>query len=286
VDRGEEAMHCRGPAVFEGEGRHPHPRVVGHQRDERVDIAVLERLDQPAEQFLFGRRVRRRWLVRLGCLAGEGRPGPLERAGDRLLGGVQHLRDLTGREVEHVAQDQGSALPRREELQRRDERERDRFAGLVAGLRPGCRVGEVGEQHVGVGAQPDHFAAAGRLGRGDVKRRQVGGRVPPGRAQRVQAAVGGDPVQPRAEGSPALEPGQPPPSGGEGLLQRVLRVRKRAEEPVAVELDLSPVRSDQLLEGLLISRTGPFDELGAHSLPPRLRCLGCSLWVDTPLPGS
>ena len=38
--RGEEAMHGLGAAVLERQGRHPHPRVIGHQRDERVDVAA------------------------------------------------------------------------------------------------------------------------------------------------------------------------------------------------------------------------------------------------------
>src|SRR5271166_3295096 len=45
--------------------------------------------------------------------AGGGSPA-FERAGHRLLGAFQDVGDLPGREIEHIAQDQGGSLPRRQ----------------------------------------------------------------------------------------------------------------------------------------------------------------------------
>jgi len=61
-------------------------------------------------------------------------------------------------ESEHVAQDERGALAGREQLQRGDERQRDRFQQLVPGFGPGCAVGEPFEQGIGVGLKPEHLA--------------------------------------------------------------------------------------------------------------------------------
>ena len=70
-----------------------------------------------------------------------------------------------------------------------------------------------------------------RLGRRPVVDRQH----PPLLAlELVQARVGGDPVQPRAQRRAALEVGAPAPGAQAHLLQHVLGVVRRAEHPVAV----------------------------------------------------
>ena len=71
-----------------------------------VDIACLRRRrTRRVQEFLFGRRIRRgRWLVRSGRLSGQCGPGALESAGGRLLRRVEKVSDLSGREVEDVAQ--------------------------------------------------------------------------------------------------------------------------------------------------------------------------------------
>jgi hypothetical protein len=90
----------------------------------------------------------------------------------------------------NVAQHQHRPLARGEALQPRDERERDRLLGLIARVGPGRAVGDPFEHQVRVGLEPERL--------GDPRRRgQVGPRLDraaAGVAQRVQAAVGRDPV--------------------------------------------------------------------------------------------
>ena len=65
-------------------------------------------------------------------------------------------------------------------------------------------------------------------------------------AQRVQAAVGRDRVQPGAQRRASLELLEPAPGRQQRLLEQVLGVLQRAEDPVAVELELAPVGLGQL----------------------------------------
>ena len=53
-----EAVHGRGAAVLERQRRHPHPRVVGHQCDKRVDVMCRERFEEAVEQLAFLRPTR------------------------------------------------------------------------------------------------------------------------------------------------------------------------------------------------------------------------------------
>ena len=141
----------------------------------------------------------------------------------RLLGGAQRVRRLAGPEAEHVAQDERSALPGRQDLESGDERQRDGLARLVPGLRPRRGVRHAVQQAVRVGLQPGHLAEPGGIGR--VGQRPGGGRRPAAaRPQRVQAAAGRHPVQPGTDRRPALETGQAAPGGQQGLLQRVLGI--------------------------------------------------------------
>ena len=50
IDRREEPVGGLGPAILERGGRHPHPHVVGHERDELVDVELGERRDKALEQ--------------------------------------------------------------------------------------------------------------------------------------------------------------------------------------------------------------------------------------------
>ena len=63
------------------------------------------------------------------------RPRPLQRAVGRGDGGLEHLRGLRGRELEHVAQQQDGALVGRQVLERGDERQLDAVADRVGVLR-------------------------------------------------------------------------------------------------------------------------------------------------------
>jgi hypothetical protein len=105
---------------------------------------------------------------------------------------------LAGGEAEDVAQHERGRLAGRHALQAGDEGQLDCLAGLVAGMGPGCGVGDPFQQAVGVRLQPGDLAAAGGLGW--LERRDRLGRGPAaGGAQRVEALIGRDTVQPRAE---------------------------------------------------------------------------------------
>jgi hypothetical protein len=76
-------------------------------------------------------------------------------------------------------------------------------------------------------------------------------------AQRVQATVGRDPVEPGPHGGPALESLEAPPDRKKRLLHHVLGVLERAEDPVAVHLQLAPVRLGELAKRLLVAGARP-----------------------------
>jgi hypothetical protein len=139
----------------------------------------------------------------------------------------------------HVPQDQHGPRARREVLDRDQVRHLDRLPRDGDGLRF-VRVarGQLVEQPVRVGLQPQHLAAGRRL------RAALG--------EQVQAGVGGDPVQPGPKRRPALEGLPPSPGAEERLLDGVLGVLERPEHPVAVHVQLPPVPLRQPRERRLV----------------------------------
>src|SRR5262249_59778733 len=104
----------------------------------------LERPGEPLHEVLVGCGARWRGrfpLFRWRVLVLQGGPGPLERAGHRLLARTEDAGHLTGMEPEHVAQDQYGALAGWQQLKGLDKRQRDRLPGLVEGFRTGRAVG-------------------------------------------------------------------------------------------------------------------------------------------------
>ncbi len=95
----------------------------------------------------------------------------------------------------------------------------------------------------------------------------------PGVGQRVQAAIGRDAVEPGAHGCSLLELLKPAPGRQQGFLEHVFCVLHRAEDPVAVQLQLAPVGVGELAERLPVSRTGAGQ-----------RCLGHHGILASPLP--
>jgi hypothetical protein len=140
-------------------------------------------------------------------------------------------------------------------LQAGDERQLGRLPQLVARLGPGREIRQPVQQHVRVGLHPDRVGLPGRLGRASHQRHLA--RPSPAVAQRVQAAVGRDLVQPGAERGAALEADQAAPGREQGLLQHVLSVLHRAENLVAVQQELAPVGVGELAERLLVADPGP-----------------------------
>jgi hypothetical protein len=121
--------------------------------------------------------------------------GALQRALDRGRTGAEHVGHLVRGEAEHVAQHERGGLPGRHALQAGDEGQLDRLGGLVAGIGARRGVGDAFEQGIGIGLQPGDLTAPTGLGR--LERRDRLGRDPAaGAAQRVEALVGRDAVQP------------------------------------------------------------------------------------------
>jgi hypothetical protein len=151
-------------------------------------------------------------------------------------------------------------------LQRGHEREPDRLPRLVARLRPGGRVGESVDQGVGVGLEPDRLDCAGGLGRLDHRWDLLWAAAAV--AKRVQTAIGCDPVEPGAQGGAPLEALQPAPGRQQRFLGGVLGILQRAEDSVAMQLQLPAVRLDQHSEGMLVARAGPLEGVPAHDRMP------------------
>ena len=103
------------------------------------------------------------------------------------------------REAEHLAQDQHRALARGQVLERRDERQLDALALLVARLGRRSRPQAAARRGTARSRPPRRAAARGR--RADPRRGRSRSAAPRlGRLRdQVEARVGGDPVEPRAD---------------------------------------------------------------------------------------
>ena len=222
-------------------GRHRAADVVAQHGGEPVDVRGHAGVGEAAHQL-----ARPGVLLAAGPvlpLGGQVLPhagaGPLQRAVHGVDGVPEEFRDVLRRPAEHVPQDQHGPRARREVLDRDQVRQLDRLPRDGDGLRL-VRVvrGQLVEQPVRVGLQPQHLAA----GRG--LRAALG--------EQVQAGVGGDPVQPGPERRPPLEGLPPPPGTQERLLHGVLGVLERPEHPVAVHVQLPPVPLRQPRERRLV----------------------------------
>jgi hypothetical protein len=85
-------------------------------------------------------------------------------------------------------------------------------------------------------------------------------------AQVAEAAVRGDPVQPRPERA-AVEPADRTPCSQQGFLKHVLGVLDRSENPVTVRLKLAAAGIDELTEGLAVAGLGTGEGRLSHSGP-------------------
>src|SRR5262249_7013477 len=92
------------------------------------------------------------------------------------------------------------------------------------------------EKGVGKWLEPYDLAEPGRLRRFNLGHVPLLGRSSTGRAKRVEAPVGGDPVEPGAERSASFEPSKTLPGGQQRILQGVLGILEGSEHPVAVRL--------------------------------------------------
>ena len=157
---------------------------------------------------------------------------PLEGAVDGRHGHVELRGRLGGREVEHVAQDEHRPLTGRQQLDRRQVGELDGLAtdGERIGLRLARR--DLVEEVVGERLEPRHLAQRAQGPRL---------RAPVGAADRVEADVRRDAVEPRAERGRAVERVSAAPRAQERLLHGVLGVLEGAEHAIRVHTQLGPI---------------------------------------------
>jgi len=188
-------------------------------------------------------------------------------------------------EAEDVPQDEDGDLARRQHLQGGHEGQGDGLGPLVAGLRAG-RIGRAFHEGIGKRLKPGDLAEACRRGRLVCRDVPLRGGPPAGRAQGVEAPVGGDLVQPGADRGASLEPAEPLPGGQQRVLDSVLGVLERSEHSVAVDLQLPAVMLGQFLEGLAVPGLRPRDQVGCQHLhAPRhlpLMPVGTSIVIPTP----
>jgi hypothetical protein len=171
----------------------------------------------------------------------------LQAAVDRRDRGLQHRCDLTRAEAHHLAQDEHRALRRGEVLQRGDERQLQPFTLLIA--------------RFGIHApRPDaHRFARIRFDPRRLDLRHAGRRMRRGgRTELVrqhalappfefgQADVGRDGVEPRASRTRIAQAGGAAPGAQQHILQRVIGIVHRAEQPVTVRMELGPVTFDEI----------------------------------------
>ena len=230
------------PLVAVGVRRHRERGVVGQQVQDRVDLAALEGVGEALHdlpQPTVAERAQRGLLAALWEPLGDRPAGAEERAVDRRDRGLERLGGLLRREPEHVTRDQRRPLPRGKVLERRNERQLECLAPLVARLGRGVAVLD---PRVGIRLDPQRRLPLLGL---------VVDRQDPLRASgdRVEADVGGDPVQPRAQRAASAEPGQASPRAQERVLERVVGVVQRAEHAVAVRVQVSALLLDEVIEG-------------------------------------
>ena len=170
------------------------------------------------------------------------RPRALQRAVDRRLGRLEQLGGVPRAPAEHVAQDQHGARARRQVLDRDHERELDRLARDDLGV--GLVVGrDRSSSSSGIRLQPRHLAVVGRRARALARAR-------PGRRWSRSGTA-------RRAATPA-----PRRSRADRQARRnVSCVRssdssKRAEHPVAVDLQLAAVALDGAPKARLVDHCG------------------------------
>ena len=182
-------------------------------------------------------------------------------------------------------------------MQGGDEGEGDGLPALVPRFGAGSVVGQAVEEEVGIGLEPHHIPHPGRLRRVGGENGPVHLRSPTSGSPCVEAATGGDPVQPGPDRGTALESPEATPRGQQGLLQRILGILDRSEHPVTVHLQLAPVGIGELGERRTVSVPGHADQIRRHGailssplLPaPRAAVVGRSLYrrrTDDELGGS
>ena len=203
--------------------------------------------------------VRQRRALAACALSGRGcssvARARLRAAFDRVHAAVEDVSGLRGVEAQTSRSTSAARCRGREVLERRDERQLEWFPGLVARIRPGLGVGDsLRPERPGRGR-----ARAGspmRVGSGVSNgSSSAGGWSAPGVPERVQTAIRRDPVQPGAQRRTLLEALETAPGCEQRFLEHVLSVLHRAEDPIAVHLELAPVGVYELAKRLLVAES-------------------------------
>ena len=204
------------------------------------------------------------------CLARHRGVGPLQRAvhaGDRR---VQQFGDLARLPLQHVAQDQHGALLRRQVLQGGDEGQANRLAlgqrlRRIARVRRNTVAGNwFDERTLRQGRADEPIGGSRRTGH----LHRQGAALPA--AQRVEAHVAGDAIEPGTHLGTSFEAVVGAPCSGERLLHGILGVERRPEHSVAEALELGAMRGREHL----IERRQSGRRRGPHRweiYPPRRR---------------
>jgi NADP-dependent 3-hydroxy acid dehydrogenase YdfG len=124
-------------------------------------------------------------------------------------------------------------------------------------------VGDVLEQDIREGLEPDRLCVT--RGLGQLCHPLPVFRAAPARTEGIQRAVGGDPVQPGANRRPPLELLKAAPSGEQRLLEQVLGVLRRPDDPVDVELELTAIGVGQLAERVVVTGARSGEGLLGHA---------------------
>jgi hypothetical protein len=175
------------------EGRHRDPGIVGQERHHAVDVAGLDRSGEAADDVAleFGVRHRRPLASAGGQAVFERCASPAQQVVHRRFAGLQQLGGLGRPVAQDIAEHEHRALLRGQMLKADDERQLDRFPGLVARSRTRSVVSDSLEENIGVRLDPQRFAPIGWLGHPG---QRLVLRAPLAGAQGIQRAVSRDPV--------------------------------------------------------------------------------------------
>jgi hypothetical protein len=267
----EPAPHLERPLQPEVVGRHRHHRILVEERHERGDVVALEGVDVAGEEgpVLGVEAGGGRGALVTG---GEGGPGPLEHAVHRGHAGAEQLGHLAGLPAQDLPQDEHRPLAGGQVLEGGDEGQAD----ALARRRHLGRIAVLGhDAGVGDGRDPRLLGPGGPgEGTGAARRAEVHGQGPAlAASEHVEADVGGDAVDPRAHGRPALEALDPPPGPHHGLLHRVVSLEARPQHAVAVAGQLPAVVLQVLGPELLGGDGGGAGVTAGH--PNRVRKKSC-----------
>ena len=186
-----------------------------------------------------------RGLSSVAVERGQLGPRPLQGAVHRRHRGVEHGGDLDRGPAQDVGQQQHGALARRQLLDRRDERETDGLAQLVAGVRPCGGIRQALQLGVGIGLDPQRFCIRPPLrplGRRAVQLVGHHPAAPRTARHHVEGHVRRDPVEPVLDRGARLEVVEAPPRPQHGFLDRVLGLVQRPEHAIAVQLERAAMR--------------------------------------------